>query len=88
MTLPIQNTAAYWTPERRAQHSARCRRNPIRERQPRDILKPQDREAIVADVLRGLPYLEIAQDWLVSESRIAQIAVAAGLRRHAPKVRA
>lgn len=79
-TLPPQNHREFWTPERRALQALRSIR--------KDSLSLTERERIIADARTERPYIEIALDYLISTSRVSQIARAAGIRRNAPHARA
>lgn len=90
--------SARWTPELREAFSLQVKSRMAeqlgelaRQRMADDAFRTQcgflhagERDQIIAACRSGRPYLDIAADWLIHESHVCKIAIAAGIHRQGP----
>lgn len=50
----------------------------------RGVMTAEQRAGVEAEILSGRPYIEIADDWLLSPSRVRTIARQIGIRKRKP----
>jgi hypothetical protein len=77
----------FWTPERRRAHGVRGKEvarvyyaNPANLAR-QGFLQAHEKAQIVAMARAGVPYIQIALEYLISEGRVSKITQAAGYRR-------
>jgi hypothetical protein len=81
------NTPEFWTPERRTAQRTRSKEvsaayyaNPMNLAR-RGFLQAHEKAQVVAMARAGVPYIQIALEYLISEGRVSKITQAAGYRR-------